>query len=376
MAVGAADPAGGPAGESRALNQDDLTRALGWFWHPVATVAEAEAAGGVVAARLLGRDLAVARLEPGKVAVLDDRCPHRSTRLSVGCVDRGAIRCAYHGWRWDPSGACVEIPSAPAAPIPSRFRQGAYEGAERHGLLWARLHANPVTSIPALPAADQAGMRIVAGAPYTWPTSAPRRVENFVDFAHFAWVHDGTLGNRDHPVPPDAEVRRQRGELRFSFEPAPLPGDEAEATALFGFSAYRMPIPLTVNIEFDIDGRPGVRRHLWMTASPVDPGVCRSFWFVARNDEHDRPDEEFLEFQHVVLAEDEPVVCNQTPAEIPLDPTEELHVRADRISVEYRRFLRDVVVATAEGPDALAACLGTDDDQVAPVASSTAAGAR
>ena len=84
---------------------DDLWLAFDCFWHPVGTVAELQAAGGVMAARLLGRDLVVARLDGGTVAAMIDRCLHRSTRLSVGCVDRGAVRCAYHGWRWDATGA-------------------------------------------------------------------------------------------------------------------------------------------------------------------------------------------------------------------------------------------------------------------------------
>jgi phenylpropionate dioxygenase-like ring-hydroxylating dioxygenase large terminal subunit len=199
-------------------------------------------------------------------------------------------------------------------------------------------------------------MHMVAGEPYTWPTGAARRVENFVDLAHFAWVHEATLGNRDHPVPPDVEVSRVAGELRFEFVPPPVPGQTA--TALTGPSRYRMPMPLTVDIEFSIAGTPGARRHLWMTASPVDPGVCRTFWSVSRNDLLDRPDEEFLEFQRVVLAEDEPVVCNQEPAELPLEVTFELNVKADKVSVEYRRWLRDLAGAAIRGPAALAAAMG------------------
>lgn len=334
-----------------APDQDHLSEALAWFWHPVVTSAELEAAGGVLGTCLLGRELVVARIPDGTVAVLVDRCPHRSTRLSLGTVDGNGIRCAYHGWRWDSEGRCVEIPSAPGLPIPARFCQEAFDGAERHGLVWARLRPDATTTIPPLPAVDDSSMRIVAGEPYTWPTSAPRRVENFVDFAHFAWVHDGTLGLRSEPVPPECRVERVCGELRFDYQPPAVPSQAA--TALIGASRYRMPMPLTVDIEFEIAGRAGSRRHLWMTAAPLDARTCRTYWSVARNDEHDRPDDEYLAFQRLVLEEDRPVVCGQVPPEMPLELREEFHVKADKISVEYRRWLLDLIAAARLGSGAI-----------------------
>jgi vanillate O-demethylase monooxygenase subunit len=335
---------------------DDLWVAFEYFWHPVATVAELQAAGGVMPTRLLGRDLVVARLDAETVAVLIDRCPHRSTRLSLGAVDRGALRCAYHGWRWGADGRCVEVPSAPGLVVPERFRQESFDTRVEHGLVWVRPKPGAPTVVPPLPAATDDTMRIAAGEPYAWPTGAARRVENFVDLAHFAWVHDGTLGDRAEPVPPDVAVERGAGELLFSFEPPPVPGQQE--TALIGPSSYRMPMPLTVDIEFAIADRPGVRRHLWMTAAPLDRGVCRTYWSVARNDGHDQPDEEFLEFQRVVLAEDEPVVCSQVPPEMPLEAGAEVHVKADKVSREYRRWLRELASAARTGPAALGPALG------------------
>ena len=52
--------------------------------------------------------------------------------------------------------------------------------------------------MPPHPAFDDETLHVVEGDPYTWAVSAPRRVENFVDLAHFAWVHDGTLGRSLH----------------------------------------------------------------------------------------------------------------------------------------------------------------------------------
>ena len=105
-----------------------------------------------------------------------------------------------------------------------------------------------------------------------------------------------------------------------------------EREALFGHSRYRMPMPCTVDIEFHLDT--GARRHLWMTASPLDERSCRSFWFIARDDDLDGDDavrRSHLAFQQIVLDEDEPVVCNQDPPEMVLDPDFELSVRTDRV---------------------------------------------
>jgi vanillate O-demethylase monooxygenase subunit len=332
-----------------------MERALEVFWHPVCTLDELEGSGDrPLAVQLLGRRLAVARTASGQVLALADRCVHRSTKLSVGWVDGETLRCAYHGWRYGADGRCVEIPSMPDGPIPERACVRGYEAVERYGLVWVRLDPSAGTAIPAHPAHDLMerepdAFRVLQGAPYTWPVGAPRRVENFVDLAHFAWVHDGSLGRRDEPVPPLPRIERVAGELRFSYDPPDMSVDEA---AMFGHSEYRMPMPLTVSIEFTLET--GARRHLWMTASPIDLATTRCFWTLARDDDREGGPDELaaadavhLAFQALVLAEDEPVVCHQDPPEMVLDPGFELSVRTDRVSIEYRRWLAQLVQAAS-----------------------------
>lgn len=333
-----------------------LDRLLELFWHPVATVDELVAAAPhPLAVTLLGRELAVALVGEGAAMAVVDRCPHRSTRLSVGWVEQDAIRCAYHGWRWETDGRCGEIPSVPDAAVPGRACIETFDARVAHDLVWVRFDGAVDTAIPEHPAYGDETMRIVPGAPYTWPTSAPRRVENFVDLSHFAWVHDGSLGRRDQPVPPVPQIERRSGALRFAYAP---PDMTVEDTALFGYSEYRMPMPLTVSIDFRLDS--GARRNLWMTASPVDAGSCRTFWTVSRDDDLDGDDQEHLDFQQLVLDQDEPVVCNQVPPELPLEQGVEISVRTDRVSVEYRRWLRQLVVAAGDGPSAVGAVLVPD----------------
>jgi phenylpropionate dioxygenase-like ring-hydroxylating dioxygenase large terminal subunit len=333
---------------------DPLARAFELFWHPVCTAGEvgaATATGAPIGVTLLGRRLVVADLD-GALVALDARCPHRSASLACGALDGAGLRCAYHGWRFDAAGRCVDIPSMPDGPIPSRAAVGAYEVQEAYGLVWVRLDGAAQTALPALPAWGDPAFRMIAGTPYTWPVGAPRRVENFVDLAHFAFVHDGSLGRRDDPVPPIPEVGRADGELRFRYDP---PDIEVEDSAMYGSSRYRIPMPLTVSIEFRL--ATGANRFLWMTASPLDMGTCRAFWWHGRDDDLDGDDEPYVAFQARVLAEDEPVVCSQDPAPLPLDPAEELSVRTDRVSIEYRRFLRDIADAAADGAGSLRALL-------------------
>jgi phenylpropionate dioxygenase-like ring-hydroxylating dioxygenase large terminal subunit len=330
----------------------DLDAALRHCWHPVCSLDElAAAAPHPLAVRLLDTPLAVVDLGgPGssEVIAVADRCPHRSTRLSVGWIDDGMLRCANHGWCFDPTGRCTDIPSLGGGPIPERAHLERYEVELAYGLVWVRLRAGAPTSVPAHPSWLDERCKVLTGVPYTWPTSAARRVENFVDIAHFPWVHDGTLGRRDEPVPPLPEVRREAGELRFEFVP---PTIDAADEALFGWSAYRMPIPLTVDIEFRLAS--GASRWLWMTASPVDARTCRTFWTVARDDDLDGDDDAHMAFQEIILREDEPVVCNQDPPELPLDASE-VSVRTDRASIEYRRWLCELALAGA-APDPAAA---------------------
>lgn len=346
-----------------------LDAALALFWHPVCTLAELRSARpggrGPLRVRLLGRDLAVADLDGTSgagcgagIVALDDRCAHRSTRLSVGTVDElarraGAVlRCSYHGWCYAGDGSCVDIPSMPGGPIPVRARVGAYAATVAHDLVWVRIdsRAGDAIGVPACPAWGDPSLRVLAGEPYSWPVGAPRRVENFVDLAHFAWVHDGSLGRRDEPVPELPDVTRAEGEMRFTYEP---PAMATAPSAMFGWSSYRMPLPATVSIEFRL--ATGARRWLWMTASPLDASSCRCFWFLARDDDLDGDDEPHLAFQRQVLAEDEPVVCNQVPGAVPLDWRDEVSVRTDRVSIEYRRWLRELADAALDGPDAVVA---------------------
>ncbi len=320
--------------------------AWSFFWHPVCTVPElaaATAANRALAVTLLGEPIAVAEIA-GTVAAFPDRCIHRSTRLTVGCVEAGGLRCAYHGWLYNAEGKCVEIPAMSDYAIPSGLRLRRIEAEIAYDLVWLRLDPAAGTAIPGCPAWSDPAFRCVPGKPYTWPTSAGRRLENFVDLSHFPFVHDGSLGDRRHTTVPIADIARVGSELRFRFEPEP--DMDLPDIALMAPTDYRVWMPFTVNLEFFFPD--GERSQLWMTASPIDSESCRSFWFTSRTADREGDDRPHLDFQDLVLAEDLPVIAAQYPPEIP-GPGSEHSVPADAVSIAYRRWLRDISSAAQKG---------------------------
>ena len=90
------------------------------FWLPA--LLEEELAGpdsDPVKLRLLGEDLVAFRDTGGVIGILDAHCPHRRTHLYFGRNEEHGLRCVYHGWKFDVSGQCVDMPSEP---MESAFR--------------------------------------------------------------------------------------------------------------------------------------------------------------------------------------------------------------------------------------------------------------
>ncbi|HEY2597291.1 MAG TPA: Rieske 2Fe-2S domain-containing protein, partial [Candidatus Dormibacteraeota bacterium] len=98
------------------------------YWSPIGTADEVGEQPKKF--RLLDEDIVVFRDREGVVA-LKDLCIHRGTSLALGTIDNGVLRCAYHGWEYDRTGACVRIPALPeGSPIPRKARAINYHAAE------------------------------------------------------------------------------------------------------------------------------------------------------------------------------------------------------------------------------------------------------
>ena len=85
------------------------------FWLPVGLSSELpEPDCSPVRIMILGEELVAFRDTTGSVGLLDNYCPHRRASLFFGRNEECGLRCVYHGWKFDATGACVDMPSEPA----------------------------------------------------------------------------------------------------------------------------------------------------------------------------------------------------------------------------------------------------------------------
>src|SRR5262249_47662862 len=98
------------ATENLAEASSDMKAGFHQSWFPIALASELST-GAVVGRDFLGTRVILYRDATGNALVQSAYCPHLGADLSVGQVVDGQIRCAYHHWRFDCHGRCVDIPT-------------------------------------------------------------------------------------------------------------------------------------------------------------------------------------------------------------------------------------------------------------------------
>jgi phenylpropionate dioxygenase-like ring-hydroxylating dioxygenase large terminal subunit len=375
------------------------------------------------------------RPAPGApVAVVEARCPHRLVRLTHGRVERGRLRCPYHGWEFGSDGACAVVPSnGPDAAAPPRARLRTPWGVvEDRGTIWIAPTApgrpdaepdrraeeqlltnvdpslrsgwHPVALLTELPAtvrllgetyavartpdglrvdprpaavAERFGVVLVAPeeprAPLLdvpedadpeyaqgWP--APERsgsaagalAENFLDVAHFPFVHAGTFGAAEETyVEPFDVARTGVGLTSVQEQWFDNPGDPAVAAGV-------RPVRQRRRATYTYRWRPF---QLSLRLEELDAGAVKTIVFLLQPEDVDStriytkmllhgiggvavpPPEvvaEEVAFEVAVLAEDLALQRAMTVRGLPLRLRDELHVRSDRSGVALRRVLADL----------------------------------
>lgn len=304
-------------------------------WHPVA-LAERLAEGQIQGVRLLGEQVVLWRTSQGVVA-WEDLCPHRGTPLSMGRVEGETLICGYHGWAYNHEGQCVRFPAHPRQTPPANARvHKVYKATERYGLIWVCL-GTPEQDIATFPEWDDPTYRKVLCGPYPANASAPRFVENFLDVAHFPYVHEGLLGDPNH-----AEIEKYdiivgpegitANDIRI-WQPDP-DGLGVPATVTYTYSVFR---PFIAYLRKTT----GPSFVIYLALNPVTETSCIGWMWLAMNYGHDTPAETIRAFEDKIVAQDLPIVEAQKPERLPLDLQAELHHRSDALAIAYRKRLKE-----------------------------------
>lgn len=121
------------------------------YWHAVCLASEVPTPDcAPIDVTLMNEEFVVFRDTEGRVGVLNARCPHRGTALSLGRNEEGGLRCINHGWKFDITGKCVGMLGEPEdSPLRRKACVKAYPVEEHAGIVWAYL--GPSELKPAFP---------------------------------------------------------------------------------------------------------------------------------------------------------------------------------------------------------------------------------
>ena len=317
-------------------------------WYAVAL--STEVGDGPVGVRVLDRPWVLVRLD-GEVRAFEDRCAHRLAPLRIGNVVDGTLQCKYHGWRYQADGRCVEVPSSgPEAAIPARacLRPPAAV-CERYGLVWLAPQ-QPLSGLPDFHEWEDDGFDTHWNEPRRTPVSAVQLCENFLDASHLPTVHTGTFGVAEAAYLPPVTVEQDRWRAWTTYEVQYRNHDDPlVATGEHPLEQpqrlYKEVVPATtalVRLAFPLTGR---TIAILFSCLPESPTSTRIFKMMARDDlagsaEHLAAAERF---EDRVLDEDLAVLEAYDTMSVPIDLKVEVHVRADRLSVAYRRQLAAMI---------------------------------
>jgi phenylpropionate dioxygenase-like ring-hydroxylating dioxygenase large terminal subunit len=304
-------------------------------WHPVARSDEV-GFDRPLSTRVLDESVVLYRTSTG-LAAAADVCPHRGAPLSLGAMVEDTVACPYHGHRFNGAGRCIHIPAQPAGAIPAKLALRCFETTERFGLIWVCLDPPASVPLPELAPYGRDGFQAIHIPAFDWACSAGRQIEAIGDVAHFAFVHPLSLVTEDSVVSPYTVEVTGAGIIRAEFTSRVANTTDRSGTAHNWRRAYHLTLPFTIQVEITFPNQGTF--VIFNTCCPVSARLTRVFAIVCRNFDLEKPVSDVVDFQMRVYAEDQRIVERQTPDYLPLDLTAEVHLKADRISVEYRKQL-------------------------------------
>lgn len=303
-------------------------------WHAVLPVDQLQ--NNIAGARLLGEDIVIWRSDEG-IRAWKDLCVHRGTRLSLGKVlPDNRLQCPYHGWTYDAAGQCISIPAHPEQKPPAKAKAFAYRAQIAYDMVWVCL-GQPAYDIPAFDEWDDGAYRKILCGAYEFQAAGPRMVENFLDIAHFPFVHENILGTQQRPEIPDYQVTADEHGITAAnirvFQPNP-DGSHIPNWVTYTYKVYR---PLVAYFRKEAEQKFAIL----LMVTPIEE-VRSLMWMWMAMTHGQGADETLRAFQDEIAYQDLPIVQSQRPELLPLDLQAELHLRSDKTAIAYRRWLNDL----------------------------------
>lgn len=193
-----------------------------------------------------------------------------------------------------------------------------------------------------MPEADQPGRRLVDCGVVRVKCSPLRAVENFLDIAHFPFVHTDVLGAEPH-----TEVGRYEVQIRED-------SDEVWATKVHFYQPqaaksaaggivteymYRVAAPTAAVLYKTCPNQPDAWDVIGIFVQPLTEELCEVWPWMALFDDT-TPQADLIQFQQMIFLQDRSILENQIPRLLPLDPGKEIPTQADLTSIAYRRWLK------------------------------------
>lgn len=278
---------------------------------------------------LFGNEILVLNNE--KYFAFQNRCPHRNAKLSLGKIVSDRIKCSYHGWEFDMNGKCIYVPSSDSE---GHVNLKKYNIKEKNGIVWISLDI-PDHDVPEFPEFNDITFRKIKCGPYIFNSNPFRVMENILDVSHFAFVHEGYLGDSKYPQIPKYEVEVNNNEIIAKdikvWQPNP---DGTGETKLVSYT-YKVLDPLILYFRKNSDEK---IFSMYFAIFPESKQKSIVYAWIAMNYAFDYSEEKIRSFEDEVMSQDKMVVESQ-PYEYYLDVSKEYHVEADKATILYRYWI-------------------------------------
>jgi phthalate 4,5-dioxygenase len=170
------------------------------YWMPAMLAEELpENDSPPVRVKLLSERLVALRDSEGRYGLIDEFCAHRGVSLWFGRNEESGLRCSYHGWKYDVTGQCIEVPSEPEeSGFSAKIKLKGYPLVKIGDVLWT--HMGDPEARPPLP--EWEFTQVPAEQTFTskrWQESNwLQALEGGIDSSHVSWLHSGGL--KDDPL--------------------------------------------------------------------------------------------------------------------------------------------------------------------------------